>query len=261
MMKERAEAAAKRTAMSMVGLALAATLGCTAGDRAATDEGEDFVEAVSASGAQTSGTFSCDPTAVTGTATLRKVDGAPGDQIVLKATGAPCRYHLLYQSSSGDSMLSHAPAMYLLSDARVVADAVHPKTTLVCASAIHHGAHRSKSKVAGQENRQITGVALDCAALRDGHWSQTNTVVSGGVEYAAWVIAVGADASDADRFKVRWVRDSTFQPFNMVDKGRPATDGVYETTFDLVQGRGPIASSTIKLSDRIVTASERPITR
>ncbi|MBF5043008.1 hypothetical protein FGE12_11490 [Aggregicoccus sp. 17bor-14] len=197
--------------------------------------------------------FSCDPLEVRSDTELATVEGAPADALVLRPTGVACRYHLLYRDGSGKQhMLSQSPGMYLLADARVLASAGRPDTTLVCATDLQHARAAVPSDEPGIENRAITSTAVICAAARDGKWSQTNAVVTGGADWAAWVLEAGADEADPDVFWVRWTRDSTFQPLALDDTGRPADDGIYRTRFRLVQGRGPVALDTTKVSDATV---------
>jgi hypothetical protein len=193
--------------------------------------------------------FTCDTGAVTGDTVLREL-GAGAGALVLRPTGDPCRYHLLHRGSDGnDHMLSGQPAMYFVVAAVTVASATGP-STVVCATALEHHAVDAASTTAHRVRRTITGAALVCAAQRDGQWSATRTLVDGGDGFAAW--AYDVEAAPSGRFLVRWVRDSTFEYLHLANAGRPSTDGVYETTFELGPDRAPSMLATAQTSADMV---------
>ncbi|HEU4727242.1 MAG TPA: hypothetical protein VFT22_05125 [Kofleriaceae bacterium] len=193
--------------------------------------------------------FTCDTTAVTGDTVLRVLEAGAG-ALVQRPTGEPCRYHLLHRSSSGrDHVLSHAPGMYFVTAAHTVASSSGPITVVCATDLAHHGADAASSEVP-RVQRMITGATLVCSARSDDRWSATRTLIDGGNDFAAWVFDVEAGASG--QFLVRWVRDSTFEYLSLANTGRPATDGVYETTFELGPDRAPLALTTTQTSTQMV---------
>lgn len=183
--------------------------------------------------------FTCDPTTVTADTVLRPLaDGA----LVLRPTGEPCRYHLIHRDAGGhDRILSRGPGMYF-----VTAVYEAPGVTAMCATDLRH--HHLATARADRVRRTIDGASIVCAVREAGRWSQTTTVVDGGLDHAPWVYDVEATPTG---YLVRWVRDSTFTYLAMNDAGRPATDGVYETTF-AVRPAGPAAVATVQTSTSMI---------
>lgn len=163
--------------------------------------------------------FTCTPNGVAAEQAVAGVAGTSGDQLVIRQTAAPCQYDLLYRSASGgDTVLSSQPSGYLLAAA---ADRV------VCASPI---AHHPVSL--GAANHVIDAVPLDCA-LRSttGTWLPMQHVVNPS-GWAAWVNSVSR--VDADTYTVEYLHDFSFQFANIGNLGRPANDGIYQQTLQIV---------------------------
>lgn len=189
--------------------------------------------------------FTCDTTAVTGDTVLRALDAGAGT-LVLRPTGEPCRYHLLHRSSAGqEHILSHAPGMYFVVATLTLASSDGPMI-LMCATDLGHHAVDAASSSEHRVHRAITGAVLVCSVQAGGHWSATRTLIDGGDAFAAWVYDV--EAAPSGQLLVRWVRDSTFEYLNLANTGRPSTDGVYETVFELGPDRAPRALATMQTS-------------
>lgn len=219
--------------------------------------------------------FTCDRTAVTAETTLRPVAGADGESLAVAPTNEPCTYHLLYRDAHGGvQRLSDKPALTIIAHAQRFADTGNTQTTVVCASPIEHRASSTKSVDSTVANRILQGAQLLCAADRGTGFAKLEKLVDGGNDYAAWIVDLAAvplpaarhdgdDDGDDDgdshadlrAFAATWIRDSSFQFFNLSDAGRPATDGVYQTTFT-VDPRGKVrAGATVKVSSSIATSS------
>jgi hypothetical protein len=217
--------------------------------------------------------FTCDRTAVTAETALRPVAGADGESLAVAPTGEPCTYHLLYRDAHGGvQRLTDKPALTIIAHAQRFADTGNVQTRVVCASPMDHRASSTKSTDSTLANRILQGAQLLCTTDRGAGFAKLAKLVDGGNDYAAWIVdlaavPVPAAAHDGDddgdddgkadlrAFAATWVRDSSFQFFNLSDAGRPATDGVYQTTFT-VDARGKVrAGATIKLSSSIATSS------
>lgn len=197
----------------------------------------------------TSHEFTCDTTAVTADTVLRELGGGAG-ALVLRPTGDPCRYHLLHRAGDGqDRVLSHEPGMYFVTAVLTGASSDGP-SIVVCATDLAHNPSDAASTSDNRVQRVIAGATLSCAAQSAGQWSATRTLVDGGDAFAAW--AYDVEAAPSGGFVVRWVRDSTFQYLNLANTGRPTTDGVYETTFELGADGAPLARDTVQTSTDMV---------
>jgi hypothetical protein len=176
--------------------------------------------------------FTCDPLGVLPEQPVAQVAGTAGDELVIVQTESPCQFHLVYRSaSSGDTTLSAAPAGYLLAAG---ADRV------ICASPILHHAELDEAHV-------TDAVPLDCA-LRStaGVWQPMQRIVDPGGAWAAWVNSV--ERNDDDTYTVEYMRDFSFQFANVGNLGRPAEDGIYEQTLEIVGDSLVAAAPPIKVT-------------
>lgn len=163
--------------------------------------------------------FTCTPNGVSAEQPVAGVAGTNGDQLVIRQTASPCQYDLLYRSTTaGDTVLSSQPSGYLLAAA---ADRV------VCASPItHHPAS------AGAANHVIDSVSLDCALRSSaGTWLPMQHLFSP-TSWAPWVNSV--NRVDADTYVVEYLHDFSYQFANIGNAGRPADDGIYQQTLQIV---------------------------
>ncbi|MBI3205168.1 MAG: hypothetical protein HYZ29_26755 [Myxococcales bacterium] len=197
--------------------------------------------------------FACDPAGVSSPTAIADVAGRAGDEVVVSPTAEPCSLELGYrQSGVGVTRLSSVPGGYLLATAA----SDQSGALAVCASNIRHSAAAGTPQLsAGRLARRTDSVDIECAIYRDGSWSALTPVVTPDGEWAAWAGQV-SPGDQPGRFSLKWVRDVSFQFLNTTEEGRPASDGVYETAFDMGPS-GPRASSTKKTSDT-AASSEGP---
>ena len=193
--------------------------------------------------------FQCDSGAVGAELDVAEVAGAHG-HVSIRPAG-DCTFDLLHRSAPGATaeVLSAAPGGYLL-----VAAASGPTgETVVCGSNVHHEADPEAASAGGAATfRRSTSVPLECASLRGHQWARTRTVVAAEPTWAAWIVDVVA-GPEPHRFRIRWIRDASFQFLNVTDRGRPPTDGLWETAVDL-DGSGLTVRTTQQLSHSVVPA-------
>lgn len=164
--------------------------------------------------------FTCDPGAIAAVEPLVGVSGADGEDIVITPTKTPCAFDLHYRVDEARSPLSGAPMGYLLAAARKMPDGVR----VVCASEI---VHHAVPEPAGR--REMDGVQIRCWASATTSFAVSALAVEGGEDWAAWVRDVEPDPAGSGAYLLTWVRDFSYQFFNLADRGRPATDGVFQT--------------------------------
>jgi hypothetical protein len=75
-------------------------------------------------------------------------------------------------------------------------------------------------------------------------------VVPGDSAFAAWVGHVTPVPATSGAFTLRYVRDSTFQFFNVSDNGRPASDGVWDVPLTVV-GQAVVAGPAVQVSSSV----------
>ena len=238
----------------------------------------------SASASAASLDFTCDTSAVTAETTLRAVAGAAGETLAIAPTKESCRYDLFYKDAhNGRRKISEESAFQAITHAERFTDTAQRQTTVVCISPIRHHQAATGSTISGHANRTIDGVQLSCTVQRgagwamksgDDGWSKLQRLVDGGHDYAPWVVNViaaplppagheGEHESGDDRrgplaaFTATWVRDSTFQFFNFSDAGRPASDGVFQTSFTVdSQGKIEVGATTrVSTSISVISAT------
>lgn len=145
-----------------------------------------------------------------------------GERLLLQPTSlTPCSYLLVHRDDAGvDELLTPTPSGYLMAGlARASGAAV------ACASNVIH-----TPEPGGPLNGRVAqSVSITCFLEVNGVWSPGVEVVAPAPASAAWVVEVSAIPNMSGAFAVTWVRDSTFQFFNVSDLGRPPTDGVWST--------------------------------
>ena len=112
---------------------------------------------------------------------------------------------------------------------------------VVCLSNERHSQSPGSTSVL---QRYSDGVQLECAVRAGSTWSTTSAVVPASADYAAWLVAIQPDATATDRLTVRWFRGSYFQFLHMVQEGRPATDGIYDTELTVTNGKLVVGATT-----------------
>ncbi len=175
--------------------------------------------------------FQCDATAVGAELVVAEVAGTRAAVSIRPAEG--CTFDLLYRNGPGATpeIVSAAPGGYLL----VAAAQSTTGETLVCGSNVHHEPDPEAGATGGEATaRRSTEVPLECAAWRANRWQPLSTVVDAEPTWAAWIVDVTA-GPEPHRFRLRFIRDASFQFLNVTDRGRPPTDGLWETTVDVGQ--------------------------
>ena len=193
--------------------------------------------------------FECDPTQVLGETGIAEVDGAFPDLITIKPYGPACNYHLYYRSAhEGATQLSNTPSGYLI----VIAGLFANGNTLVCSSTIQHA--QKENALVGQH--EIQGVQMQCNYHNGTAWSGMVTVVQGADNWAPWLRELVAVPGEAGTYRITYARDFTFHPMNFIDKGRPATDGLYEVKLSTASGQLQVVSDT-KISEKTSPMADR----
>jgi hypothetical protein len=128
-------------------------------------------------------------------------------------------------------------------------------TLVACASQI-----ALSPPVSGDETEQvheIENASIWCSSNAGSGWvAPTKIAGPSGNEWAAWSHSV-EPAGVPGEFDVTWIRDFTLFPFNLVDEGRPADDGVYVTRITVGAG-GMFVGPTTKLSDSVLSINTAP---
>jgi hypothetical protein len=163
--------------------------------------------------------FTCNPAAVGPAMKVADVEGAPGEELVIKPAGADCRFHLVHRTGEQESAVSAQGAGYLVAVARRFADGVR----VICASEVEHHAGGTGAL------REVDSVPVRCWASASTSFSVSTVAVPPATDWAAWVRELKPHPTRANAYVLEWAHDFTFQFFNMSDKGRPSTDGLYET--------------------------------
>ena len=194
--------------------------------------------------------FTCDMGAIGQEWLASSVQAAPNEQLVIRPAAAPCEFHLMFRAGTALSPLSREPAGYLMTAARRFPSGLR----LVCASEeSHHGVPNSTLL------RETDGVSVRCWASVTTAFSGSIVAVAGGTDWAAWVTGVREHPSRPGAYVLTWVRDFTFQVATMTDVGRPATDGVYETTLTW-DGVKLTAEPAVKVSSVTNVLASAPVT-
>lgn len=182
--------------------------------------------------------FICDD-AFEGTV-LSSVEGTGGAQVLTrKSSRESCTYDLIYKEPTGEEKTLSTVSSGFLSAMAAVAPS---SDTLVCAS---HMQHR---KTEEDELRFVERVMIDCwVKVPSGTWLGPKAVVAPDGPWAAWIIVLGAKSDGRREYSVRYNRDFTFSPLNLVNEGRPESDGVYKAHFSVENDR-LVRGSTERLS-------------
>ncbi len=195
-------------------------------------------------------TFDCVPEGVGAELALTEVIGDPGAVVAIRPSAASeCQYDVFYKRKDGtEQKLSQRPSGYIFAAGLRTADG----TTVVCINDLAHRAEGGR--------RFVDTVKIECSVgTRDTFTPLTPVVVPDGA-WAAWIRTLAAKDGEGQTFSLRYVRDFSFQFFNLSDNGRPATDGVYEATLK-VDGRGGLSTggNAIKVETRTNPLAEMPV--
>lgn len=194
--------------------------------------------------------FTCVPPASSADDVLFVIDGRPEESVAIRPSGGNCQFELVLKRSSSDVLLTQKPGGYL-----VGVSTGAPGRGAVCVSNIIHGLDTAAPNVAlADKAHRIERVTLECAVeWSDNEWTSLSTIVEGSNDFAAWPSYVAFN-EETKQFKVGWVRDFSFQFLNISDRGRPSSDGLYETVFSVLQQRVTPVSTT-KLADTVASDS------
>lgn len=197
--------------------------------------------------------FTCVPPSSNDDDVLFSLEGRSTESVAIRPQGSNCQFALILKRPSRDLVLTNRPGGYLLG----VSDG-QPGRGALCVSNIVHGIDTAASNVASTSMaHRIQRVDLECSVeLAADQWSPLFTIVQGGSDFAAWPSWVTFDDS-RKQWVAGWVRDFSFQFLNISDRGRPETDGVYETSFTISQEQ-LVLGATRKVADRV--ASESTVT-
>jgi hypothetical protein len=197
--------------------------------------------------------FTCVPPSTNDDDILFALEGRSTESVAIRPEGNDCQFALILKRPFGDVTLTGQPGGYLLgtSDGQAGRGAL-------CVSNIVHGLDTAGSNVSPSSTaHRIQRVDLECSVeLAPNQWSRLFTVVQGGSDFAAWPSWVAFDESKS-QWVAGWVRDFSFQFLNISDRGRPETDGVYETAFTITQDQ-LVLGATRKVADQV--ASESSVT-
>ena len=164
--------------------------------------------------------FDCHTERVEAEAWLQDVEGAPGEALVIRPAGQPCSFQLVHLAGSVGSPLSTQPTGYLVAAARRFADGVR----VICASEL-----RSSQVGTSSITRQVDDVSIRCWASATTSFQTTVLAVTAGADWAAWVRSLEPSTMQSGVYFLTWARDFTFQFLNMGERGRPPSDGLYQT--------------------------------
>ena len=164
--------------------------------------------------------FECDEQRVGEEAWLQDLEGAPTEALVIRPAGTPCSFQLLHRSGAASSPISTQPTGYLLTEARRFADGVR----VVCASEVE-----SSPVGASSVARRVDDVSIRCWASATTSFAVSTLAVQGGADWAPWVRTLTPSGLQSGAYILTWARDFSFQFFSMGERGRPPTDGLYET--------------------------------
>ncbi len=163
--------------------------------------------------------FTCAPAGVGSEMKVADVEGAPGEELLIKPAGTDCRFHLVYRAGNQESAVSTEAGGYLVAVAKRFADGVR----VLCASEVAHHAGGTGAL------REVDSVPVRCWASASTSFSVSTLAVPPATDWAAWVRELKPHPTRTNAYVLEWAHDFTFQFFNMSDNGRPSTDGLYET--------------------------------
>jgi hypothetical protein len=167
-----------------------------------------------------------------------------------------CQYQLVFRAADGDEqLLGPTPDGYLFAAALRTSAGLG----LLCVNAIRHTS-------LGGLDRHIEAVELRCSASPgfSEPFGPLTPVVSPDGDWAPWLrtlSAIDSPSGAGKSFSLRYVRDFSFQFFNLSDRGRPATDGLYELLLE-VSSAGALISplgAPSRLDARTNPLSDIPI--
>jgi hypothetical protein len=194
--------------------------------------------------------FDCYTERVEAEAWLQDFEGAPGEALVIRPAGQPCSFHLVHLAGTVSSPLSSQPTGYLVTTARRFADGVR----VVCASEL-----RSSQVGRSSITRQVDDVSIRCWASATTSFQTTVMAVTAGPDWAAWVRSLEPSTTQSGVYVLTWARDFSFQFLNMGERGRPTTDGLYQTVLTW-SGTSLIAGAATQTSTLSNPFSGTPIT-
>ncbi len=197
--------------------------------------------------------FQCVPNAVSTVTDIADVQGLPGAVISIAPTEEDCLFELAFRDAAGvsASLSKGTPGGYLLA----VGGVTPGGDLMVCASNIQHSRTYPATDSGAPHERRIDRVTVECATRSSGTWSPLQPIVEADGPWAAWVVGIEASDSRASAFRVLWIHDFSYQFLNLSNKGRPAEDGLYATTFVRTSDGDVIVEAAQRVSDVIPKGS------
>lgn len=192
--------------------------------------------------------FTCVPAPPGNLQDVLDMDARPGETVAIRATASACQFELLLQRTGGSLRLDREPSGYLVGTSEGATG-----HGAICFANIHHRVDTAAPRLSqGREGHRIDRVDVECAVeLEGGNWSQVGVVVEGGTDWAAWPSSVTWDEA-LGTWKVAWIRDSRFQFLSLNERGRPPSDGLFETEIRSTS-TGPVPFKTTKVNDQTLS--------